>query len=384
MADQGIYRLIVVGGGIAGSAAALRAAQYMLRTAWVFGDRGTAKASRAKYVYNIDNMIGVHPRIVLAQVYDTLKGEQFADARAALKAGHFRISTQDIIENAVERVDEGFGEVVDRIEERAVSARRDGEVFVVETLGGTEVRGEALLVATGAMDRQPSVKKTLKSGKVLDDIKWIYPYANQETLLYCIRCEGHLTRWTKVCLIGSSASTAELAMMLHERYGVSVTILTNGEPFAPNPERTRLLAAYGIGHETARIVDLIDGAPAPGAKKPKKGTALHGFVLEDGKRIEARFGMVSMGLHRVFNDLPRQLGAELADESSPDPQRHVYVDARGETSVKGLFCVGDMARRRDDTPMMKQIYTAQEFSVRAVDTHERRVRKARRSKLLAD
>ena len=48
--------VIVVGGGVAGSCAALRAVQYGLRTTWILGDRKTAKASRSRYVLNLDNM----------------------------------------------------------------------------------------------------------------------------------------------------------------------------------------------------------------------------------------------------------------------------------------------------------------------------------------
>ena len=51
--------------------------------------------------------------------------------------------------------------------------------------------------------------------------------------------------------------------------------------------------------------------------------------------------------------------------------------------MPGLFCVGDMAKRRDGGPLMKQVYTAQEYAVRAVDTLERRARAERRRRLLA-
>ncbi len=40
------YQVIVVGGGIGGSAAALRAAQYHLRTAWVLGELSKNSSSR--------------------------------------------------------------------------------------------------------------------------------------------------------------------------------------------------------------------------------------------------------------------------------------------------------------------------------------------------
>jgi len=52
------YDLIIVGGGIGGSASALRAVQYNLNVCWFYGDKQTSKASRSKWIYNIDNMVG--------------------------------------------------------------------------------------------------------------------------------------------------------------------------------------------------------------------------------------------------------------------------------------------------------------------------------------
>jgi thioredoxin reductase len=61
-----------------------------------------------------------------------------------------------------------------------------------------------------------------------------------------------------------------------------------------------------------------------------------------------------------------------------------FVDeAASETSVRGLFAVGDMSRRRGDAPSLKQIYTAQEYAVRAIQAIDRRVRAARRKEILA-
>ena len=76
-----------------------------------------------------------------------------------------------------------------------------------------------------------------------------------------------------------------------------------------------------------------------------------------------------------------QLGARLLDEGQPEEQRHVAIDHRGETSVPGFFVVGDAARRADE-PMMMQIYTAQEYAVRAVDSIDSRRRKRMRSQVL--
>jgi thioredoxin reductase len=139
------------------------------------------------------------------------------------------------------------------------------------------------------------------------------------------------------------------------------------------------MEAYEIGFHGARVVEVLDGGEKP------KGASLRGFRLEDGTTVEVRFGMVALGLHRVYNDLARQLGAALDDrDAGPVEERHVLVDDAGsETSVRGLFAVGDMSRRPGDAPSLKQIYTAQEYAVRAVQAIDRRRRSARRKAILA-
>ncbi len=59
MTDDHIYEVVIIGGGIAVAASALRAVQYGLRVTWIIGDKYTAKRSRSQWVMNVDNMIGV-------------------------------------------------------------------------------------------------------------------------------------------------------------------------------------------------------------------------------------------------------------------------------------------------------------------------------------
>jgi hypothetical protein len=42
-----------------------------------------------------------------------------------------------------------------------------------------------------------------------------------------------------------------------------------------------------------------------------------------------------------------------------------------------------MSRRRGEAPSLKQIYTAQEYAVRAIQAIDRRLRAARRKEILA-
>ncbi len=371
------HQVIVVGGGIGGSAAALRAAQHGLKVAWIRGDAGTARASRARYVFNIDNMIGVSGGIVQRKVLELLSGPEHAAAREAIARTHFHVGIPEIVEDVTLRLTADFADQATLVDETAIAARREGSAFAVETDRGRTFRGGAVVLSTGVMDRQPSVKLTTKSGKLVDDIRWIYPWANAESLLYCILCEGHLVRGTRVAVFGASEAAAQVALLLHERYGVSVALLGNGEALEAKAETRRLMGAYGVAFHGARLVEILDGDAG------RKGESLRGFRLEDGTEVQARFGMVTMGLHRVYNDLARQLGAELDTADGPEEVRHVLVDdATSETSVRGLFAVGDMSRHRGGAPSLKQIYTAQEYAVRAVQTIDRRERAARRARVL--
>ncbi len=378
--------LIVIGGGIGGAAAALRAAQYNLRVTWLLGDKRTAKASRSKYVYNIDNMIGVHPGLVLKKVDAEL--EPFPEARELLSKAHIPIGTQEIIDNVLDRVRAEFPGSVTVLEEKALEATQVDGMFEVQLASGEQLRAPDIVLSTGVMDLQPSLKKVMKSGKVIDDVRWIYPYANFERFLYCVRCEGHLTRDVPVVVVGAGETTAQVALMLYERYGGTPVLVTNGETLAISEDTRRLLEAYGGEIIEERIVDVFDEPDDPqeggsSAPRAKKGTEMHGLVFESGRRLPARYAMVSMGLFRVYNQLALSLGAELEAGEQPDDLKHVLVeDHSSETSVRGLFCVGDMAKRRDGGPLMKQVYTAQEYAVRAVDTLERRSRKARRQEVL--
>ena len=363
------YDLIIIGGGIGGSAAALRAVQYNLNVCWFYGDKQTSNASRSKWIHNIDNMLGFHEGIVKGELLKALKSPDDDDLRDRINETHVHVSGAAVLKNTRERIESEYLDNINIIDRAAISAGREGEQFLISD-GESEARSNHVIVATGVMDKQPKIMKE-RGGDIIDSTIWIYPFANRETVLYCIRCEGHLTRDDNVAVIGSGKSAEQLSFMLHERYGIQVSILTNGEELSSDDDTKKLLSEYGIGIHTKRISDAIG----------EKGGQLRKFVLADGEEVEVKFALVALGLHKVYNDLLILLGANLADEGLPDEIRHVKVNRRAETSVPNLFSVGDMAKR-DDEIVMKQIYTAQEYAVRAVDTIDHRIRMKRRNDIL--
>ncbi len=361
--------LIIIGGGIGGSAAALRAAQNGQKAIWLLGSKATKKRSRSQWVANLDNIVGFHEGVIKDQVLKTLKKAGKTEAAELVENKHYHINNRDIIKNTIERIRSGYPDIK-IVEEEATELKQVSKGFEVSTL--TQLfASTAVVLATGVMDQQPHIRKKGISGEIEDSPKWVYPFANREQVLYCIRCEGHLTRNDAVAVIGYSNVAAELAMMLHERYGNKVFILTNGEEPVISEERKIILKKYGVVKITEPITDFI----SEGVKQ------LHGFDFESGDSVEVKFALVSLGLHRVYNDLVRQVGARLMDENQSIEKRHIWINHKGETSVPNLFVVGDAAKREDE-PVMKQVYTAQEYAVRAVDTIDARRRKKMREDLL--
>ena len=370
--SQDQAELIIVGGGIAGAAAALRAAQNHLRTIWVLGDAGTRKASRAAYVRNIDNMLGVHPDIVRRKVMDLIARDH-PDAARMVEEAHMHISTTDIVENARQRIDGEFAGMVTEVAERVIQVRREGALLSVEIASGERSVAPAVILATGVSDRQPVVHRQ-KGDRTLAGIHWHFPFANQETLLYCIRCEGHMTHGRQAAVIGAGAAAAEVSFMIRERYDAPVTLLTAGEEPTWGERRQRLLTAMDVEVVHGRLVDV---------RGKDKGATLHGFTVEGGRNIDVELAFVVMGLYRVAHQIVHGLGVDLEENDLPEEERHVLVNADSETSVGGLFAIGDMTRHRE-RPIMKQVYTAQEYAVRAVDKVDARRRQVLRRRLLGE
>jgi thioredoxin reductase (NADPH) len=316
-----IFDVAVIGAGGAGQMAMLRAALNHLNTVVFMGDGETSKKSRATWVMEVDNIPGMFDK----------KRPISATAREVIQF--------------IEKNDD-LTRFLTTIKKAVSSVKKDGDVF--ELMAGDETfKARFVVLCTGTMDVQPVINGSIQP---------ILPFANKGDALYCIRCDGHKVVGHNCAVIGSGASAGWISIMLKERYDLpKITILTHGKTFEADDKVKGLLEKYEI--------EVIEGAIDEVLGDPK--IALKGFKVGNQK-IDVTKCFIALG-SITYNKFAKDLGAELS------PDEHVVVNPRGKTSVPGLYVAGDLAEGKK-----KQVYTAWDLAVDAVDSIDEKIRVLKR------
>jgi thioredoxin reductase len=189
--------------------------------------------------------------------------------------------------------------------------QRDGG-FVVSAVGlrGAADRVEttrAVLIATGLAETMPAIPS-------------IRAYYGTH-LHSCLECDGYEKAGEALALIGE---TPDLARRAHElsQWSRDLIVFTNGAETITDGEE-RALAAIGIRVER-RVIDDVVGERA----------TMSGVRLVDGEVIARTSGFVRPVWTPTL-DYVNDLGLER------DAAGLVVVDARGRTSVPGVYAAGD-------------------------------------------
>lgn len=207
-----------------------------------------------------------------------------------------------------------------------------------------------VVLCTGIMDVQP---------KIAGSIQPILPYANTQQVDYCLRCDGHHVIAHHAGVIGHTNAAAWVAIILHEKYSpTTMSILNNGEVATFGDEELKLLEKYNIAVFKPEIAKI----------KQSENKKLVGFELVDKTSIEMEICFVALGVI-VYNKLALQLGAGVDDRG------YVLTDDSGQSSVDKLYIAGDLRAGKK-----KQIYTAWDTAVDALDQINARIRKEKRLK----
>ncbi len=140
---------------------------------------------------------------------------------------------------------------------------------------------------------------------------------------HCASCDGYEARDRHVVALGWGEHVPGFALSLLN-WASSVTVVTEGHPFAPDDTDRDLLASRGVTVTEERAVSLLGS----------RGD-LQGVRLASGALVEAGLLFFSIA-HEPQTYLAVSLGCELDDDG------YVRVNDCGETTVPGVYAAGDL------------------------------------------
>lgn len=268
-----VHDAVVVGGGPAGLAAATWLARY--RRDVVLVDAGEQRSRGVEWSHGY---LGRDPQRPL-ELFDTAR-EQLLGYPTASHLGA-----------------------------AVVSARRDGDSFVLRLDDGRELAALRVVLATGVVDAFPD----------LDGFAEHYG----ASAFHCPACDGYDAQDRTVVAYGWDERLVGFATSLLN-WARSVTVLTSGHRFAGDEACRDVLA----GHD----VEIVE---TPAVRMLGRRGELEGIELADGRVVPAELLFFSVD-HAPRVDLARRLGCRLDDEG------YVAIDANGATSCDGVFAAGDV------------------------------------------
>lgn len=287
------YDVVVVGGSVAGLAAAVALARS-LRSVLVV-DAGEPRNAPAAGAHNVLGQEGVSP------------AELTARGRAEATAYGVTVVTGRATRATRPTHPSGDG--------------GPGGTFTVAVTtddGATyDVAGRRLLLATGLLDELPDVPGLRE--------RW------GREVVHCPFCHGYEVRGGRLVVLGTSPMAVHQTLMF-AALSDDVVLVRHGMPEPTQEDRSRL---------TALGVRLVDGPAVrlePGTEDLHAPVAV---VLAGGERLPADAVPVQSRVAPA-GDLLDQLGVELADHPSV-MARHVPTEPGGRTAVPGVFAAGSLS-----------------------------------------
>jgi alkyl hydroperoxide reductase subunit F len=272
------YDVLVVGGGPAGAAAAIYAARKGIRT-------------------------GIAAERLGGQLLDTVGIENFISVKET--QGHKLASG---LEQHVTTYD------VDVMNLQRAEALIPGDLITLKLAGGASLKARSVVIATGARWREINVPGERE-------------YRNRG-VAYCPHCDGPLFKGKRVAVIGGGNSGVEAAIDLAGLVE-HVTLIE----FDPQLRADAIL--------TRKLMSLPNVTVITGAQTTE--------VVGDGQRViglkykdRASGELRDLELAGVFVQIGLIPNTDwLKGTVKLSPRGEVEVDARGQTSVPGVFAAGD-------------------------------------------
>jgi thioredoxin reductase (NADPH) len=154
-------------------------------------------------------------------------------------------------------------------------------------------------------------------------------------LHYCLHCDAYMFVDEPVYVMGHGESAAHVAMIMLN-FTDSVDLLLRGHEPEWSEETDRQLRAHPV--------NIVESDVESKFSDDEDTEWLGGFEFENGERREYKGGFGMYG-SEYNTDLASQLGCDLTDDGT------VAVDDHGNTSVAGVYAVGDLVPGHNQIPV---------------------------------
>ena len=273
------YDVLIVGGGPAGAAAAVYAARKGIRT-------------------------GIASERFGGQVLDTLGIENFISIKET-EGPKFAMA----LEEHVRHYDVDIMNL-----QRAKGLKKQGGMIEVSLENGAALKAKSVIVTTGARWRQLGVPGEQE-------------YRNKG-VAYCPHCDGPLFKGKRVAVIGGGNSGVEAAIDLAGLVA-HVTLIEFGE---------QLRADAVLQKKLASLPNVTTIVNAETTRVNGDGQKVNGLVYKDRATSESH----TVPLEGVFVQIGLVPNTEwLKGTIELSKHGEIIVDAKGQTSIPGVFAAGD-------------------------------------------
>jgi len=279
IAKKEVFDLLVVGGGPAGASAAIYSARKGIRT-------------------------GVVAERFGGQVLDTMGIENFISVKETEGP-----KLAAALEQHVKTYD------VDVMNLQRASALVPGDVIEVKLASGASLKAKSVVLATGARWREMNVPGEKE-------------YRNRG-VAYCPHCDGPLFKGKRVAVIGGGNSGVEAAIDLAGIVAHVTLIEFDSQLRADAVLQRKLHSLPNVTVITQALTTEVTG----------DGTKVNGLRYTDRKNGESR----NVELEGIFVQIGLLPNTDwLKGTIALSNRGEIEVDARGQTSVPGVFAAGDV------------------------------------------
>ncbi|MBN9644063.1 NAD(P)/FAD-dependent oxidoreductase [Corynebacterium mendelii] len=179
--------------------------------------------------------------------------------------------------------------------------------------GTHEVTAKVVVLATGQFDQ-------------LSDLKGLEERWGRG-LFHCVYCYGYECTGRSIAVLSSRSGDAMLARYIADRFSDDVILLNQGYPI--DDQLKEIVSSGGVDIIDKKVVEITGRAPH---------MVLH---FDDGSTLE-REVIFYRPDSRQHSDLADQLGCDQMPQWGT-----IAVNAMQQTSVPGVYAVGDVAVNRD-------------------------------------